>query len=167
MADVTRDYFARARTIAAAGLFAAAAIAIAGAFLHWAAIDRLPPTVPTAQAERAEPLRGVDIPGGWFGLADGWWVIIGAGVLVIAAVQLVRTGRSTFGWLAFWAAVVLGAITIADFRGISRPTSELAQRLDRIGEVEPGIGLVLTAVATGLALVAALAGVAGAPKPER
>ncbi|MFN2524991.1 MAG: hypothetical protein ABR505_01820 [Actinomycetota bacterium] len=164
MERASGDYFARARVVAAIGLIAAAGLAVAGAFLDWASIGRLPATIPPAQSDRAEPLRGVDIPGGWLGLADGWWAILAAAILVVAGVLLIRTARSSYGWLAFGVAVVLGGIVIADFRSISRPTSDLTRRLDRIGEVDPGLGLVLAAVAAGIALIAALIGVAAAPK---
>ncbi len=109
-------------------------------------------------------MSGVEIPGGWFGIADGWWVVLGAGGLIAAAVLLVIRARSSYGWMAFTIATVVGAIVIADFRSVSKPTSDLARRLDRIGEVDPGPGLVLAAVAMGIALIAALVGVAGTPK---
>lgn len=164
MERAPRDYFARARIAALLGLSLASGLAIASAFLDWVSITRLPARIPAQQASRAEPLSGIEIPGGWFGIADGWWVVLGAAGLIAAAVLLVRTARSSYGWLAFTMTMVVGAIVIADFRSVSKPTSDLARRLDRIGEVDPGPGLVLAAVAMGIALIAALLGVAGTPK---
>lgn len=153
-AVTTRDYFERARTWAATGIFVAAALVILGSFLDWVEVDALPPTIPADQAARAEPFNGFDI-------GDGYWTA-GAGlVLLVAAVLIVVRPASRYPWWAFVASVVAGGIAISDYRGIEQVFTDWGG----IGNgPSPGIGLMLVAAGALLGLISSVAAIAATPK---
>jgi hypothetical protein len=154
VSEAPRDYFDRARTWAAQGLLIAAALLVLGSFLDWVSVERVPDTVPADQASRAEPFNGFDV-------SDGY-VTGGAGIVVaFSAAMLITRAKSSFAWLAFVAAMIAGAISISDFRGID----QVFEDFQGIGKgISPGIGLILTAVGALLGMVSAVAGVAATPR---
>ena len=154
MSDAPRDYFDRARLVAATVLFIAAVCLIVGCFLDWVTVDQLPDVIHADQAAKAEPFNGFDV-------RDGYIVAIAAIVLLVSAVRLVIQGRGA--GVAFLAAVVAGGIAISDYRSID----ELFVEFDAIGRgPHPGIGLILVAFGALLALVAAVAAIAATPRSD-
>jgi hypothetical protein len=79
VSDAPRDYFDRARLVAATGLFIAAVCLIVGCFLDWVTVDQLPDVIPADQAAKAEPFNGFDV-------RDGYIVAGAAIVLLVSAV---------------------------------------------------------------------------------
>lgn len=156
VSDAPRDYFETARAWAATGLVIGAALLVLGSFLDWVAVERLPETIPTNQARFAEPFNGFDV-------GDGF-VTTGTGiVLALCAVMLMLKSKSSFGWLAFVAAMVAGGIAISDYRGIDG----LFEDFGGIGRgVSPGIGISLVAIGALVGLVSAVASVAASPRTD-
>ncbi len=155
MSRPSRDYFDKARAVAALLLILAAAGATVGSLLDWVTITR-PERVPADQAHRLEPFAGVET-------TDGWIVIAGATIVLLSAALLLVRKRSLYGWVAFWASVVIGGIAIADYRGID----ELSfVEMQRIGEPAPAVGITLVAISAFIGIVGAVAGVAASPRPE-
>jgi hypothetical protein len=153
-APPAQDFNERARSVAASVLFAAAAAAIVGSVIDWVTIEppsRLPPT------ENAEPFTGIEA-------RDGWWVILGALVVMGCAVMLVLRRRSLYAWGAFLVWISVGAIAIADYRGVGDLNSDISQRMERVGDIEPGLGLTLVAAAALMGLLASAAGAAASPQ---
>jgi hypothetical protein len=157
------DYFTRARNAGATGMFIAGIVAIIGALLDWVTITKRPAILPASEVEKAQPFNGIELTGGWI-VPDGWWVIGAGVVLVVGAVALVTRQTSGWPWLAFFAAVVIGAIAFADYRGIGEFDSAITRRMDIVGRAEPGLGIKLVAGAAVAGLIAAVAGVASVPK---
>ncbi len=137
-------------------LIAAGAAAVIGSVLDWVTITELPPTLPEGDRERATPFTGIEA-------GDGW-VTLGAGVvLILAGILLMLRRASIFAWLGFLAAIVIGAVAIADYRGID----ELFRReMDRVGEAEAGFGLILVAAGAVIGVIGSIAGVAATPQPR-
>lgn len=157
MSDVqTPDYFDKARSVAAAVMVAAAMAAVIGSLLDWVSIEP-PPIVPIEQEHKLEPFTGLDVN-------DGWVTAV-AGIFVMAFTALLVTRRRAF-WagLAFIASMVIGAVAVADYRGIRQIAYD---EMDRIGEVRPGVGLTLVAAAGFIGLIAAAAAVAATPRRDR
>ena len=152
----SRDFFDKARSFAAALLVVAGLVAIAGTFLDWVAIAEPPARIPEAQAHRLAPFTGLET-------SDGKWVLIAAVVVLAAAIGLSVRRRSTYGWLAFLASMMIGSIAIADFRGID---ALFYDEMQRIGRPTPAIGLQLVAAAGIAGLVGAVAGIAATPNRE-
>ena len=156
MALETRDYFDKARSGAAAALFAAGAAAILGALLDWVSI-RVPDDFPEGAA--TEPFNGIEA-------RDGWWVIGAGAVIVISALMLIVRRRGSWAILAFLASIVIGAIGISGYRGVSDVSSALLRRTDAVGEVSPGIGIMLVAAAALVGVIASVAGIAASPPQD-
>lgn len=154
MSEAPRDYFEKARAWASTGLVIAAALLVLGSVLDWVTVEQLPNEIPTNQAEKAEPFNGLDV-------GDGF-VTTGVGiVLAFCAVMLILKARSSFGWLAFFAAMVGGGIAISDYRGIEG----MFEDFGGIGRgIAPGIGLTLVAIGALLGMISAVAGVAASPR---
>ncbi|MGH2809042.1 MAG: hypothetical protein ACRDKT_17400 [Actinomycetota bacterium] len=152
----TPDYFDKARSIAAAVMVAAAMAAVIGSLLDWVSIEP-PAIVPVAQENQLEPFTGIEVN-------DGWVTAI-AGILVMAfAALLVTRRRALWAALAFICSMVIGAVAVADYRGIQQIAYD---EMNRIGEVRPGVGLTLVAAAGFIGLIAAAAGVAATPRRDR
>lgn len=150
----TRDYFERARSWAATGLFVAAGLAIIGSFLPWVQVDALPDVIPANQAERAEPFNGFDI-------GDGYWTLAAGVVLLISAILLVLRPAGRYAWWGFIAAVVCGGIAISDYRGVAQVFADWGG----IGAgPSPGIGLTLVAVGALVGLISSVAAIAATPR---
>lgn len=152
MSDAPRDYFDRARLIAATGLFIASVCLIVGCFLDWVTVDQLPTVIPENQRARAEPFNGFDV-------RDGYVIVGAALVLLISAVRIVL--QSTGAGLAFLAAVVAGGVAISDYRSVD----EMFVELEAIGRgPRPGAGLILVAFGALLALISAVGAIAATPR---
>lgn len=152
------DYFDRARLSAATGMFIAGVLAVVGSALDWVTV-KTPPRLPDEDVDKVRPFTGLDIP-------DGWWVMAAGIALALVAVLLVARKRGAYAWLGFAASTIIGAIAIADFRGISDTASSLARRADVVGDMDPAIGIILVAAAAVGGLVASIAGVAASPRHQ-
>lgn len=150
------DYFDRARAAAVAGMLAAGAAAAIGSVLDWITITRLPDVLPDREAAQAQPVSGLEA-------SDGWWVIVGAAVIVNCALILWVRRRSLWAWIGFLTSVVVGSIAIADYRAIGDRTSEFLRELEVVGEIDHGIGILLVLAASFLGIVFSLIGVAASP----
>lgn len=150
----TSDYFDRARSIAAAFMVAAGAAAIVGSLLDWVTIEP-PVIIPADQAPRTEAFSGVDAKDGLF--------IIGGGVLLLLfALLIFLRRRSIWGWAGFLVSMIIGAVGVADYRGIEQIFYD---EMNRIGSPAPALGLSLVVAAGFIGLVASAAGVAATPRP--
>jgi hypothetical protein len=155
---VRGDYFDRARSIAAAILAAAAALAIVGSFLDWVTIT--PPPNPAGRRQATTPFTGVEA-------RDGW-VVVGAGLIVgICAPLLVVRRRGFYGGIAFVASMVIGAIAFADYRGISDLRSAISERMDIVGDADPAAGIALVAAGAFAGLIGAILGIISTPARSR
>jgi hypothetical protein len=150
-----RDYFDKARSVAAALLFGVGLAAAGGTFLEWVTI-RPPERVPADQANRLDAFTGMET-------TDGWVVVALAGAILLSALFLVIRKRSFYAWIAFWCSMVMGGISIADYRGIDKLFYE---EMNRIGDPAPAFGLTLVATAALVGIVASVAGVAASPKRD-
>ncbi len=149
----TGDFFEKARAVAASILFACGAAAVVGSLLDWVTVRAQPPDVPDDQLHRLPPFSGIEI-------GDGWYVIAAAVVVLVCAFFIVIRGRSRYAWLAFLGCIVIGGISISDYRGIE----ELHLSLEAIGrDPRPGLGLTLVAAAGLIGLAASVAAVAASP----
>jgi uncharacterized membrane protein len=153
------------RSVSVAALLAAAVAAIVGSFLDWVRLTA-PEDLPIsaeAQAALAEqmsqPFSGVEA-------RDGWWVIGAAAVIIVSGVMLLMRKRSGYAWLAFLAAVLMGSIVFADYRGIGDISSSISQRMDIVGRADVGIGLTMVAAAVIVAVIGSLIGVAATPRQD-
>lgn len=161
------DFFDKVRSFAAAVILAAAAAATLGTVLDWVRITERPNLAPDADfgdvavetPTQTEPFNGLEA-------RDGWWVLAAAAVLVVAATLLVLRRKSVYGWLAFFASILMGSIAVADYRGIGDLSSSISQRMQIVGEAEAGIGLTLVAAAALIGLVGSLAAVAASPRRD-
>jgi LPXTG-motif cell wall-anchored protein len=157
------DYFDRARKVAVGALLAASIAAITGSFLDWVTITERPRVRPGAdfRGQRIEeprfsrPYTGVDA-------RDGWIVVAGAGVLIVAATGLAARRRT--GWLAFTAAVVIGSIAFAAYRSVGDISSSISDRMEIVGDPEPAIGVMLVAAAGVAALLGSVLGIIASPR---
>jgi LPXTG-motif cell wall-anchored protein len=164
-----RDFFDVARAWASAVMLAAGAAAIIGSTLDWVTIAIRPRLQPGAtfqgEASQPKPPR-VTRPFTGLEARDGWWSLAGGATLVAAALLLFTRRKALWAWLGLAASVVIGAVAIADYRGIGDLSSAISHRMDIVGAAEPALGLTLV-VAAGLAgLVASVAGIAASPRSE-
>lgn len=157
-----RDIFDTTRLASAAFLIVSGLAAIAGSVLDWVTITALP-LVPEGSAaarevaERGTPFTGLE--------ADWGWASLVAGVVVLACGALLALrARSGYAILAMLASIVVGAVGIAAFRAIGDDDSPLMREMARIGEMSPGIGVVLVTLGGIVGLLAAVAGVVATPK---
>lgn len=150
------DFLDRARRASVAGMIAAAVAMALGSALDWVAVVRLPNVLPETELARAGSVTGI-------GTGDGWWVILGAVIIVNAALLLWIRRSSAWAWLGFFSSVIAGSIAVADYRAISASGSPFLQELDVVGEIDHGIGLLLVLAGALLGVVFALVGVAATP----
>lgn len=153
------DYFDRARSVAVALMIAAAMVAVIGSTLEWATISNAPDLVEGAdfgdqpiEKPNTTAFTGLDA-------GDGIWVIVAGVVLLIAGVMLIARRRSAWAWLGLVASVVIGAIAFADYRGIE----DVARALDRSGDADPALGLLLVAAGGLVGMIASVGGIAATP----
>ncbi|MDQ3646870.1 MAG: hypothetical protein M3345_08065 [Actinomycetota bacterium] len=160
----TDDFFHRARILASAGQMIAGAMAISGVFLDWVRITARPELVPGSDfgdtpveaPQVSAPLNGLDI--GW----DGRWVLIAGVVLIVASILVLTRARG--GWYGFWAAIAIGAISFADYRGVGDVSWAIDRGLEIVGKPVVGAGLTLVAVAAVLGLIASVGAIAASPR---
>jgi hypothetical protein len=156
------DFFDRARVAAATALIVTGALAIVGCFLKWVTFSLDEPTGTTTSQKPTAPIAGTKV--------SDWKVVLVAGALVIiCALLLAIRKRSFYAWVCFLASMVIGAIAVADYRGLGDPTSGFLRGLERAlhttvqGKAQPGIGLTLIAVAGVGGLIASVIGIAATP----
>jgi hypothetical protein len=153
-----QGFFDRARAWAATGLFIASGLAVVGAAVDWVTITP-PPRLPLGELPRTDPYTGLEA-------GDGWWVL-GAGIaLALLATLLVLRSKSFYAWLAFLVAILIGGIAFSDFNAVGDSSSELWRRMDRVGDVDAGLGLTLVAAAGVIGVIASAAGVAATPRQD-
>lgn len=153
----------KARVWAGSLLLLSGVVAVIGASIDWVSVTpppSPPPGVnfedePFAEEESSEPFTGLEA-------GDGWFVVAGAGALLVAGIMLVSQRGG--GWLGFFATIPIGAIAIAAYRALSSPTSSLLERTETVGDVDPAAGLVLTAFAALAGLIASVVGIAATPR---
>lgn len=165
MSDYSRsDYFDRARMVAVAVLIAAAALAITGSFLDWVTITERPTLDPDADFD-GQQIEGPEIRAPYSGVdaTDGWYVVVGCVVLVTAAGALATTKRGRYAWLAFIAAVFVGAVGFAAYRSVGDLDSSISRRMEIIGDPDPGVGITLVAIGGVVALLGAVVGLISTP----
>ena len=165
-----RDFFDRARAWAATVMLAAGVLAIVGSTLDWVTIairPKLRDDVSFGNDQRqvtpphvSEPFTGLEA-------GDGWWSVAGGAVLVLAAVGMLVIRKASLGWLGLLGSVLVGAVAIADYRGIGDLSSSISHRLDIVGGAEPGLGLTLVVTAALGGLVGSVAGIAASPGRSR
>jgi LPXTG-motif cell wall-anchored protein len=163
------SFFDVARTWASVALVAAGAAAILGSTLDWVTITVRPElrggTTFQGESNRPEAPR-VSRPFTGLEARDGWYSLAGGGLLLLAGTMLFLRRRVLWGWLGLLASVVIGAISIANYRGIGDLSSSISHRMDIVGGARPALGLTLVVAAGLLGLVAAVAGIAASPRDE-
>ena len=152
----TTDTFDRARSIAAAFLVAAGAAVILGTALDWVTIE-VPPVVPTDQLPATEPFTGLETK-------SAPYLLIGAGIVILLALLLVARRKALYAWLAFFVSMMIGAIGFQNYRGIEELFYE---QMERIGEPDPALGLMLVAAGGVVGVIAGAAGAAAIPPTDR
>lgn len=154
-----RDFFERAREVVSAGLFVAGAAAVVGSLLDWVSFSLVEPA-----GSAIRPGQHASPPVSGFDVGDGKWVL-GAGiVIIVAAFLLVLRRAAVYAGLALVASIVIGSIAISDYRGVANLTSDIARKLNLVGEPHPALGLTLVAMAALLGLVVSVAGIAATPR---
>ncbi len=164
-----RDFFEVARKWAAIALIAAGMLAVIGSMLDWVTITVRPSLSENIDfgtqregieaPERTEPFTGLEAGEGYY--------VLGAGVVQVAAgVLLLLQHRARYAWIGLLAAVVVGAIAFADFRGVGDLSSSISRRMEIVGQARPALGLTLVAAAAFVGVLGAAAGVAASPKRD-
>ncbi len=159
------DFFERARTIAVAFMLLAGTLGMVGTLLDWIQLRERVTPLPGAEflvpinedVGQTEPFAGVEVN-------DGRIVLGAAAVLLAAALSILLRGSGA--GLAIVASLVIGAVTISDYRGIGDPASEFSLRTDIGLEAQPGIGLIICASAGLLGLLASVAAMAATPRHD-
>ena len=152
MSDSARDAFDTARGWASGGLFLAGALGILGSLADWVRFT-LDENLAVEGARPTPPLTGFDV-------GDGWWAAGASLVMIAGAFLLVLRARPGFGGLCLIASIVLGAIAISDYRGVS----DYEPKINFVGEPHAAIGLILVVAAAILGLFASIAGIAATPR---
>ncbi len=151
-----RDFFDKARLLAGALLFVGAALLIIGPILDWVSIEP-PKVVPSSEEANTRPFSGLEAGTGWVALVAGIAILSNCALLL-------RLEVSSFAWLSLLAAVVAGGVTMAEYRGLPDINSALSERMEVVGTLSPGAGMILCAAGAVLALIGAAAGVAASPR---
>jgi hypothetical protein len=164
-----RSFFDVARAWASAVMLAAGAAAVIGSTLSWVTITVRPELQPgaTFEGEANRPERPeVTRPFTGLEAGDGWWSVAGGVMLALAAVLLYVRARALWAWLGLLGSMLVGAIGIADYRGIGNLSSSISHRMDIVGQAAPGLGLTLVAAAGIVGVVASVAGIAASPRAD-
>jgi hypothetical protein len=165
-----RDFFEVARRWAAIALIAAGVLGVVGSMLDWITITVRPSLSQNIDfgtqregietPKKTEPFTGLEAGEGYY--------VLGAGVVQVAAgALLLLHRRARYAWLGLLAAVVVGAIAFADFRGVGDLSSSISRRMEIVGRARPALGLTLVAAAAFVGVLGAAAGIAASPKPNR
>jgi hypothetical protein len=162
------DFFDKARRAAVLVLLAAGALAVVGSLLDWATITR-PALVEGTDfgdnndqvvEEPSEPFTGMEAAYGYYSLAGGVFVMLGA-------VLLLARNRGKYAFVSFAASVLVGAIALVAYRQIADRTSALYLRLNIEGLARPAVGLTVVTAGAIIGLLASVAGLAATPRsPE-
>ncbi|CAN5564637.1 hypothetical protein BH24ACT26_BH24ACT26_00700 [soil metagenome] len=165
VATPAHDFFDKARVWAVAVMVAAGIASIIGSTLAWVTITVRPELQEGTRFEDDE-LEAPRITAPFNGLEarDGWWSLAGGVVLIAAGLALYLRRRAGWGWLGVLGAVTIGAVGIADYRGIGDLSSSISHRMDIVGGAEPGVGLTLVVAAAITGLVGSVAGIAASPR---
>ncbi|MDQ3878064.1 MAG: hypothetical protein M3290_06910 [Actinomycetota bacterium] len=153
----TRDIFDRARIVSAVLMALAGTLAIVGSVMDWVNFT-LPETSSGAPHHQppSAPVGGLDV-------RDGNVVIIAGVILLVAALMLAVSAKGRWALLGLLGSIVVGAIAIADYRGLGDVSSVLSRKLDVVGEAHAAAGLILVALSALLGLFSSVAGVAATP----
>jgi hypothetical protein len=160
------DFFDRARRWAFAVMLLAGLAAIVGSSLEWVTISarprllegtRFPGDASVERPRVSKPFTGLEA-------TDGWWSLFGGVLLVLSAILLLVRRTSLWAWTGLAGAVLVGAIALADYRGIGNLSSSISHRMDIVGGAEPGIGITLVAAAALAGLVGSVVGIAASPR---
>ena len=152
----TTDIFDRARSIAAAALVAAGAATIIGTLLDWVTLAP-PELIPADQIPRTEPFSGLDTK-------SAPYLLIAAGIVILAALLLVVRRKTFYAWTGFLASVVIGAIGFQNYRGLEELSYD---QMERIGEPAAAIGLMLVVAGGIVGVIAGAAGAVSIPPEDR
>jgi hypothetical protein len=157
-----RDFFDRARSFSAVALVVMGTFAIIGCFLDWVTFSLDEPAGTTTRQSPSSPIAGTKV--------SDWKVVFAGGVVVIVcAALLVIRKRGLYAWICFIASIIIGAIAVADYRGLGDPTSGFLRGLERTlhttiqGQAHPALGLTMIAVAGVGGLIASVIGIAATP----
>ncbi len=164
------DFFDRARAWAAIVMTIAGVSAIVGSSLDWVRITVRPELATDTRFDTENSPEEPRVSRPFTGLEarDGWWSLAGGVVLVISAGLLVLRRRAGWAWLGLLGAVIVGAIALADYRGIGDLSSSLSHRMNIVGKAEPAVGITLVAAGALLGLLGAVGGIAATPhSPNR
>ena len=157
------DYFERARAVSVALLVLAGVLAIAGSFMDWTTKGTIPDEArfqsgtPVIHDMLSDPVTGFDA-------GDGKVVIAAAAFVLVSAMLLAVTRQGRYGLVALLASVVIGAVAIAAYRALGDTASDFFRKLDLAGAIDPGIGLILVAIAGLLGVLAGSLGMISSPK---
>lgn len=157
------DYFDKARAVSVALLVLAGGLAVAGSFMAWTTKGTIPDEirlqsgVPVIEDQLSDPVTG-------FEAGDGKVVIAAAVFVLVSAMLLAVTRQGRYGLLALLASMVTGAVAIAAYRSLGDTTSDFFRKLDLAGAIDPGIGLILVAIAGLLGVLAGSLGMISSPK---
>jgi hypothetical protein len=165
-----RDFFEVARRWAALTLVAAGILAAVGAMLDWVTITVRPSLSENIDfgtqregieaPQRTEPFTGLEAGEGYY--------VLGAGAIQVAAgALLLLRRRARYAWIGLLAAVVVGAIAFADFRGIGDLSSSISRRMEIVGRARPALGLTMVAGAAFLGVLGAAGGIAASPSRDQ
>ena len=164
-AEEPANFFNKARRIAVVVLLVAGALSIIGSLLNWVTISR-PPLIEGSDfganndkvvEEASEPFTGLEAAYGYYSLAGGIIVTLGA-------VLLLGRARGKYAVVSFVASMFVGALALVAYRQISDRTSALYLKMDIEGVARPALGLTLVTVGAIVGLLASVAGVAASPR---
>jgi hypothetical protein len=150
-------------------MLAAGLACTVGSLLDWVTITARPRLQEgaTFQGEQNRPeAPRVTRPFSGIEAGDGWWSLVGGLVLVAAGGLLYARKRASWGWLGMVAAIVVGAVAIADYRGIGDLSSSISHRMNIVGGAEPALGLMLVVAGAIAGVIGAVAGIAASPRAE-
>lgn len=157
------DFFTKARVWAGAFVLLAGLCAIVGSAVDWVTVTpppEPPPGLdfeqrPFASDESSEPFTGLEV-------REGWVAAIGGAALMAAGLLLITRTRG--GGLAVLASIPIGAVAISSYRALGSVTSGLMERTNTVGDVDPGLGILLVSAAAIVGLIAGVVGLAATPK---
>lgn len=164
-----RDVFDRARTWAAALMVVAGLAAVIGSTLDWVTISA-PAGLrqnPGGFGEDVFEERRISEPFTGLEARDGWWTLGAGAVLALASVALLLTWQGRYAWLGFLAAMVIGAVAFAAYRGIGEVSSALSHRMDIRGDADPAAGIMLVSGAALAGLLGSVVGITASPHRAR
>lgn len=158
------NVFDKARRAAVIVLLIAGATTVAGSLLNWVSITR-PPLVGGVDfgdnndkvvRQASEPFTGVEASYGYYSLAGGI-------ILVLGAVLLQARRRGKYAFVSFVSSMLIGGIALVAYRQIADRTSVLYLKMDIEGIARPALGLTLVTIGAITGLLASVAGYAATP----